>query len=251
MWINSIMFFDVIFAAVFFYHVGLVSTRAYSCNRTVQCGCSKNDAVTNKIVGGEEATAFSWGWAVSLQDKNTGAPFCGGTIVSPLHIVTAAHCVPNATAVMQQSRVVVGINKLNESNSSAAQVRSIIGVTSHPRYNDVSKANDIAVLRLNEPLILSNERSTARICLPNVEPSNVTNLYPSTGTPLVAVGWGTLYSGAQSVPPGLHLQQVTLDSMNPTHWMCISTISDRQFQFCAAVMGGGKGKILGSSRSAT
>lgn len=245
------MFSDVIFPAVFFYHVGLVSSRTYSCDRTAQCGCSKNDAVTNKIVGGEEAAVFSWGWAVSLQDKSTGAPFCGGTIVSPLHIVTAAHCVPNATAVLRHSRVVVGINKLNESNSAMAQVRLIVGVTSHPGYNDGSKANDIAVLRLSEPLILSNERSTARICLPNVEPSNVTNLYPSSGTPLVAVGWGTLYAGAPSVPPGLHLQQVTLDSMRSTHWMCLSEINDRQLQFCAAVVAGGKGRILGSSRSAS
>ena len=89
--IDSMIDYCVIFAAVCLYHVSVVSTTIYSCDRAAECGCSKNDAVTNKIVGGEAAVAASWGWAVSLQ-RPTGLPFCGGAIVSPSHVVTAAHC---------------------------------------------------------------------------------------------------------------------------------------------------------------
>jgi len=55
----------------------------------VKVGSSKLDA-RNLIVGGEIVTDSSrWPFMVSLQE---GGHFCGGTLISPCHVLTACHC---------------------------------------------------------------------------------------------------------------------------------------------------------------
>lgn len=43
-----------------------------------------------RIIGGQEAWAHSWPWQVSLQFATM--PACGGAIIGPLWVVSAAHC---------------------------------------------------------------------------------------------------------------------------------------------------------------
>jgi secreted trypsin-like serine protease len=231
----------LLFFALFLHNVELVSSIIYSCDRTAECGCSKTNANVNKIVGGESAVDSSWGWAVSLQ-RSSGSAFCGGTIISPLHIITAAHCVKDSSSIIRTTRVIVGIDKLSQSTLSMAQVRSVVRVFSHPSYDDDTESNDIAVLRLDRPLNISNVYSTARLCLPDVVSSSMVNDYPVVDSPLVGIGWGILRFGDQTVPYDLHLQQVTLNAMSANHRMCTPTLRDARVQFCAAVINGGKGK---------
>merc|ERR1712059_243006 len=46
----------------------------------------------DKIVGGHEAEPHSIPWQVSLRRKADNFHFCGGSVVGPRHVVTAAHC---------------------------------------------------------------------------------------------------------------------------------------------------------------
>ena len=230
-----------LFVLILAHHFNAVTPIVYSCDPKAECGCSKTAATLNKIVGGESAVDSSWGWAVSLQ-RALGNTFCGGTIISPLHILTAAHCIVNASAFLQRVKVVVGVDAMRQSATAKAQVRSVVRIFSHPTYNEKTQENDIAILRLNESLIISNDRGTAQLCLPNVLPKNGTSRYPMTDSSLVAIGWGTLKYQDTATPSDLHLQQVTLNVMGKENPMCQLTIRNPQLQFCAAVLGGGKGK---------
>jgi hypothetical protein len=233
-------YYYIVFVFLF---IDFVSPTLYSCDRNIGCGCSKTNAVLNKIVGGELAINSSWGWAVSLQ-KGVNRHFCGGAIISPLHVITAAHCVDDPVGLLRDMSVVVGIDILSQSSSSTAQVRSVTRIISHPQYNEDSKVNDIAVLLLNQPLNISNEKGTARLCVPYVIPTDTANNYPIPGSSLVAIGWGVLSFWQTSISPSQQLRQVTLNAISAKHQMCEPSINNKQFQFCAGTIGGGKGKRM-------
>ena len=56
----------------------------------MECGRKKGGT---RIVGGTDAQPGSWPWQVLLDYKEHEGPhWCGGSILTPYWIVTAAHC---------------------------------------------------------------------------------------------------------------------------------------------------------------
>lgn len=56
-----------------------------------RCGYKPNV----RIVGGTEAPQGAWPWQAQLRDiyASRDEQYCGGTLVAPQWLVTAAHCV--------------------------------------------------------------------------------------------------------------------------------------------------------------
>lgn len=59
------------------------------------CGVPSNPPrfLFSRIIGGEEAVPHSWPWQASIQIA--GENLCGGTVISKMWVVTAAHCFLN------------------------------------------------------------------------------------------------------------------------------------------------------------
>lgn len=55
--------------------------------------CGSRPLTQARIVGGTEAAVNSWPWQAMLLTYRGRTQFCGGTLVDPLWVVTAAHCV--------------------------------------------------------------------------------------------------------------------------------------------------------------
>ena len=147
-----------------------------------------------KIVGGQEADPNSIPWQVGLIETWSDTPFCGGTIVTAIHVLSAAHCL-----VSSSFQVIVGEHDLTNSNDQAKRY-DVDCQMPHPDYSSSTYDNDYAILTLKSSIDLTSTGSVARAaCLPDSSDTS----FVDESTPFVVSGWGTLSSGG-SQPNVLH-----------------------------------------------
>jgi trypsin len=163
---------------------------------------------TGGIVGGQDAQPGQFPWQISLQ-RRSGTRFshsCGGSILNERWVVTAAHCVDGART--RNLRVVAGDHNRNV-NEGVEQTVTLARIVEHPNYNPSTSENDIALLELSSPLILSSARRTAAIGL--FTPADSAAGLDAPGTLSTISGWGTT-SESGSLPAVLKFAQVPVIS---------------------------------------
>ncbi|KAH9490161.1 hypothetical protein Btru_051229 [Bulinus truncatus] len=137
--------------------------------------------VTARIVGGVAAgSCTAYPWMVRLNIG--GFAVCGGTILDATHIVTAAHCVTEASSITAtvgeyDASVVEGTEQVFE-------IDMVNGVAVNPNFNYDDKTNDIAVLTLTTPIDLTKICATP-VCL---DPT----YQVTSGQKCQIAGWGLL-----------------------------------------------------------
>ncbi|GAB5032583.1 peptidase s1 and chymotrypsin hap [Nannochloropsis oceanica] len=96
------------------------------------------------IVGGELADSNESKWTVALVTNTHGRlfQFCGGTLVAPKFVVTAAHCV---AAGYEMSAI---LGRYTLSDSTQGEMIKVAEAFMHPEYDPNTMTGDIAILRL-------------------------------------------------------------------------------------------------------
>ena len=125
-------------------------------------------------------------------------PWCGGSIITSLHILTAAHCTyyTSIEDVKAPASIQVLVGE-HYTSDSIADVHNVSKITSHPRFNHDNADYDFSILTLTTPINFSSK--AAPICLP----ASVASLY--TGQVATVTGWGD--TGADGSPAST-LQEV-------------------------------------------
>ena len=107
-----------------------------------------------KITGGNIANPADFPYQVSLQNK-ARQHFCGATIIHPFLLLSAAHCFQREGNQAPKIQSVAGEHDLT-ANEGNEQVREVVHVFTHLKFNTTMWDHDIAVLVLNESLKLND-----------------------------------------------------------------------------------------------
>jgi len=135
----------------------------------------------DRIIGGSTAPSNRYPYSASLQ---SGGHFCGGSLIGPDVILTAAHCMGRSFTVR------IGSDRTNGGTSYRAR-RVIV----HPDYDDDNDAYDIALVFLSNSV--DEDVDYLRV--------NTDDNFPKEGAQVVSMGWGdTDPSGSSNYPTTLH-----------------------------------------------
>lgn len=134
------------------------------------------------IIGGEETTIEENPFVVALTTPS-GFQFCGGTIVAPTKVLTAAHCTEGSSP--SDIVVVAGRTSLSAGGGTSAGVTDI---WINPNWDSSALSNDASVLTLDTAL------AEAPLALASPQDAD---LYPA-GANSTVYGWGVTESGSTS-----------------------------------------------------
>ncbi len=65
--------------------------------------CGQPEVQQSRVIAGENATRGAWPWQILM--LYNGRPGCGGSLISPNWVVTAAHCVSGREGYASSFRV--------------------------------------------------------------------------------------------------------------------------------------------------
>lgn len=141
-------------------------------------------------MGGTEADPRDFPWQVSVQSTLSG--LCGGSLIGRTWVLTAAHCVMREVAGSSpylQMNVSIRVYRPDSSGRPIGEERSVVRAYPHEQYDpkDLSKRNDIALLKLNVGYALENDRMLATLA---TAPTDA--IFGVPGACAVITGWGRI-----------------------------------------------------------
>ena len=138
---------------------------------------------SNAIVGGGNASVGEYPWMAAVYFGNPdGGQFCGGTLVRPTVVITAAHCILGIPAPVI-SGVLVGRTTLN---GTGGDMVPAAGFVIHPAWNAGLNIFDIAAIRLTRPAVGATPLPWA---------TSADASFFATGDTATVIGWGATREG--------------------------------------------------------
>ena len=126
--------------------------------------CGIRRVPQSRVIGGQDAAKGAWPWQAGIYRRDYF--ICGGTLIAPNWVLTAAHCVVSGGSVASASDFEVVVGDLHrEINDTTEQRHQVDLIIAHPNYDGSSINNDIALMKLKTPVMINNHVLTA--CIPN------------------------------------------------------------------------------------
>lgn len=110
-------------------------------------GSFLSDDINQQIVGGTDASNQDFPFMVSLQAKREQIHFCGGSLIAPDVVLTAAHCLDWLESPDFMD-VLYGTDHLFQ----GGERRNVKAFFIHPKYNPVTMDSDYGIVLLSSPV---------------------------------------------------------------------------------------------------
>uniref|UniRef100_A0A3P8XBR8 Coagulation factor IX n=1 Tax=Esox lucius TaxID=8010 RepID=A0A3P8XBR8_ESOLU len=191
-----------------------------------------------RIVGGNTVTPGEIPWQVALVQRPSGQLFCGGSILSELWVVTAAHCLLDGREGTFFIRV--GEHNINVKDGTERD-HEVAKHVRHPLYDArLNRHNhDIALLRLRVRIAYSPR--VRPICL---GPKDFTEDLMKEESPATVSGWGKIrFQGA----PSHTLQKVEVPFKDRMECKGSNRLPITKYMFCAGYAKVAKDSCQGDS----
>ncbi|WP_353571341.1 serine protease [Candidatus Albibeggiatoa sp. nov. BB20] len=196
-----------------------------------------------RIVGGEDATEGAYPWIVSIHETGDNESYCGGSLIHPQWVLTAAHCLDNSagTRTLDSSEifVVIGAYDYREWETEALQVE-VEQIIQHPDWKNKSDVifPDIGLVKLKNPVTSVEPISIVR--------DDDSDLFDA-GNIAIAMGWGRTVASARVYPDILQHVKLPLVGLGVCQKAYIGEEIILPYSICAGYAEGGKDSCVGDS----
>ncbi|XP_029781991.1 kallikrein-1-like [Suricata suricatta] len=207
------------------------------CLALALAGAGAAPPIQSRIIGGWDCKRNSQPWQAALYHYSKFQ--CGGVLVHPRWVLTAAHCINN------NYQLWLGRHNLFEHEDTAQFVQvsdsfphpgfNLSLLENHTRLPGEDYSHDLMLLRLAEPAQITD--AVRVLDLPTQEPQVESTCYAS--------GWGSIEPDKFTYPDDLQCVDLKLLSND----VCAKAHSQKvtEFMLCAGHLEGGKDTCVGDS----